>query len=71
MGVRNLSAGTKGRTRLGRELEQSANEILAHVKGEVRLPTRRLVLPDEIDVKRIRTDARMSQVAFARAHTSR
>ncbi len=67
MGVRNLGAGTKGRTRLGRELEQSATEILAHVKGEARLPKRRIVLPDEIDVKRIRTKARMSQAEFARA----
>ncbi len=67
MRVRNLDAGTKGRTRLGRELEQSAKQILAHVKGEVKLPTRRVVLPGELDVKRIRAKARMSQVEFARA----
>jgi putative transcriptional regulator len=48
-------------------LEQSAKEILAHVKGEVILPTRRIVLPDEVDVKRIRTKAGMSQAEFARA----
>jgi DNA-binding transcriptional regulator YiaG len=28
---------------------------------------RRIVLPDEVDVKRIRTKARMSQAEFARA----
>ena len=67
MGVRKLNTGTKGRTKLGLMLEQSAKEILAHVKGDAGLPMRRIVLPDEIDVKRIRTKARMSQAEFARA----
>jgi len=67
MGVRILKTGTKRRSKLGMALEQSAREILAHVKGEVRLAARRIVLPDEVDVKRIRTKARMSQVEFARA----
>ncbi len=62
-----MSQGTKRRTKLGLELEKSAREILAHAKGGVRLPTRRIVLPDEVDVKRIRTKARMSQSEFARA----
>jgi putative transcriptional regulator len=48
-------------------LEQSAKEILAHVKGDARLPARRVVLPDEVDVKRVRTKAGMSQAEFARA----
>ena len=67
MSVRNMNTGTKGRTKLGVALEQSAKEILAHVKGETRLPNRRIVLPDEVDVKRIRTKAGMSQAEFARA----
>ena len=54
MSVRNLNFGTKRRTKLGLALEQSAKEILAHIKGDTRLPTRRIVLPDEVDVKRIR-----------------
>jgi putative transcriptional regulator len=66
MGVRILNTGTKGRTKLGIELEHSAKEILAHVKGDARLPTRRIALPDEVDVKRIRTKAGMSQAEFAR-----
>ena len=66
MGARNLKSRTKRRTLLGISLEQSAKEILAHVKGDARLPTRRIVLPDEVDVKRIRTKARMSQAEFAR-----
>jgi putative transcriptional regulator len=48
-------------------LEQNAKEILSHVKGDARLPTRRIVLPGEVDVKRIRTKAGMSQAEFARA----
>ena len=67
MGVRTAKTGTKYRTKLGIELEQSAQEILARVKGDVKRPTRRIVLPDEVDVKRIRTKARMSQAEFARA----
>jgi len=60
-------ARTTQRTRLGKALEQSAKQILAHAKGELNLPTRRIILPDEVDVKRIRTKARMSQAEFARA----
>jgi putative transcriptional regulator len=67
MGAQNLKSRAKGRTRLGLALEQSAKEILAHVRGEARLPARRIVLPDEVDVKRIRTKAGMSQAEFARA----
>ena len=66
MGVR-MNTGTKGRTGFGITLKQSAKEILAHVKGDMRLPTRRFVLPDQVDVKRIRAKARMSQAEFARA----
>ena len=55
------------RSKFGLELEKSAKEILAHVNGEKILPTRRIVLPDEVDVRRIREGARMSQSEFARA----
>ena len=68
MGVRTAKTGTKGRTKLGMALEQSAKEILAHVKGDVKLPTRRIVLPDEVDVERFRTKSRMQQAEFARAY---
>jgi putative transcriptional regulator len=61
------SNAAKKRSRFGLTLEQSAREILAHVRGESNLPTRRIVLPDEVDVKRIRTKAGMSQAEFARA----
>ncbi len=58
MPIRKSNAKAKPRTKLGMTLEQSAEEILAHVKGDVRLPTRRIVLPYEVEVKRIRTKAR-------------
>ncbi|HME05774.1 MAG TPA: helix-turn-helix domain-containing protein [Bryobacteraceae bacterium] len=67
MTARNLKNAAKARTKLGLTLERGAKEILAHVKGEAQLPIRRIVLPDEIDVKRIRTKAGMSQAEFARA----
>jgi hypothetical protein len=63
MGVRNLNTGTKGRTKLGMALEQSAQEILAHVNGDARLPTRRIVLPDEVDVERVRRAAEPAENA--------
>ena len=66
MGVRSLNTGTK-RTKFGMTLEQSVKEILAHVKGDARRPARRVVVPDEVDVKRMRTKAGMSQAEFARA----
>lgn len=69
MGMRTLKRKrpVPKRTRLGLELEASAEEILAHVKGEKTFPTRRVVLPDEVDVTLIRKRARMSQSEFARA----
>ena len=67
MGISKLKRAAKGRTKFGMELEQSAKEILAHIKGEANLPTRRIVLPGEVDVRRIRTTAGMSQAEFARA----
>lgn len=67
MSVHKLKAGAKKRTKFGLALEESAKEILAHVRGDKILPTRRVVLPDEVDVIRIRKEARMSQAEFARA----
>lgn len=36
-------------------------------RGEANFPTRRIALPDEVDVRRIRTTAGMSRAEFARA----
>ena len=67
MDVRKSNTRVKKRTKLGLALEQSAKEILAHVKGEAKRPTRRIVLPDEVNVRRLRIQAGMAQAEFARA----
>ena len=67
MSGRVQKAGAERRTKLGLDLEGSAREILAHLKGETTLSTRRIVLPEEVDVKQIRGQAGMSQAEFARA----
>ena len=59
--------GTGVRTKLGLELEQSAAEILAHLKGDLKLPARRVVLPADVDIQAVRTQTGMSQGEFARA----
>jgi len=61
MRVLKVKAGMKKRTKLGLELEESAKEILSHIKGEKKLVTRRVALPIDMDVMRIREEARMSQ----------
>jgi hypothetical protein len=70
MSMLKRKSGIEKRTKLGLALEQSAREILANVKGGKTLPTRRVVLPDEVDVMSIRKRARMSQAEFARALAS-
>lgn len=58
---------TGPRTKLGLDLKESAREILAHLKGEASFKTRSLVLPEAVDVQRIRQQTGMSQAEFARA----
>jgi putative transcriptional regulator len=67
MKTRTSNTGIGKRTKLGLALESSAKEILAHVRGEANLPLRRVVLPDEVDVRLVRDKTRMSQAEFARA----
>jgi putative transcriptional regulator len=55
------------RTKFGLELEESYNQILAHLRGEIELPTRRIVIPDDVDVRQIRNQTGMSQAEFANA----
>ena len=67
MPTRTSNRAASKRTEFGLSLEKSAREILAHVRGRKRLPTRSIVLPDEVDVRRIRLDTGMSQAEFAHA----
>jgi hypothetical protein len=48
---RKLNAGNKRRTKLGVALERSAKEILAHITGDVKLPTRSIAVPDKVKVR--------------------
>ncbi len=41
----------EGRTKFGLELEQSAKEILEHLRGEAKLTTRRIVFSDTVNVR--------------------
>ena len=50
MSVCGRNIGAKRRTKFGLALEESAKQILAHVRGETKLPTRRIVLADEVGV---------------------
>jgi putative transcriptional regulator len=67
MRTRTVRKRANRRTAFGLAIEKNANEILAHVNGDAKLPTRRIVLPDEVDIKRIRAKAGMSQAEFARS----
>ena len=62
-----MKTGIKKRTKFGLALEESANEILAHVEGKKTLLVRRVVLPDEVDVIRVRRETGMSEAEFASA----
>ena len=57
----------ENRTKLGLELEQASREILAHIKGEKTFPSRKILLPNPMDVKEICESAKMSQAEFAKA----
>ena len=50
------SGAAKRGTKFGRTLEQSAKEILAHLRDEIELPVRRMVLPHELYGKQVRTE---------------
>jgi hypothetical protein len=45
--MRTSSGVSETRTKFGLRLEQSAKQILAHAKGEKKLPILRIVLPDK------------------------
>ena len=64
---REANPAKQKRSAFGLELEAGARDILAHLKGEKALLARPIVLPDEVNAKRIRTAAGMSQADFARA----
>jgi hypothetical protein len=45
------------RSQLGLEVEQALSEVLAHVRGEIALPTRLIEPPAEVIVPALRDEA--------------
>ncbi len=52
-------------TPLGQELIEAAQEMLAHSRGEVELPTYYYTVPEEVNVKEIRSNLHLTQEQFA------
>lgn len=42
----NVAPQRPQKTKFGQELVDSARQILAHMRGEIELPTRRITVPD-------------------------
>ena len=55
----------KKQSRAGKRLIQAAKEMVAHYKGEIDLPSRRVCVPSSIDVVSIRKEFGYSQQKFA------
>lgn len=51
--------------RLGADLIKAMHEVLAHVRGEIELPSRLVRVPDAIDVREIRRRLGVTQAKFA------
>lgn len=47
------------------DLLEAANAMLAHVRGETKLPTQHYTIPDSVDVKEIRSSMHLTQEQFA------
>jgi putative transcriptional regulator len=55
-------------SRVGRDVIEGLKQVLAHVRGEITLPTRYYEVPGPVDVKAIRAKVGISQSAFARRY---
>ena len=53
---------------LGKEIVGGLEEVLAHVRGEIKLHTRVAEVSDRVDLKAIRKQCRLSQAEFARRY---
>ena len=49
------------RTKLGLELEQAALDILAHLKGEKKFPSRKVQIPSSVNVEQLKESGKTSQ----------
>jgi putative transcriptional regulator len=62
---RKSERSTPRRTRAGQDIIAGLNEVLAHVRGEIALPSERYEVPPKVEVKAIRARSRLSQSEFA------
>jgi len=55
-------------SRAGRRLIAAMKEVVNHVEGKVALPIRYVEIPQDMDVKAIRSKLGLSQVEFSRRY---
>lgn len=55
-------------SRMGRRLIRAMKEVIAHAEGRVALPTRYVAVPEDVDVKAIRSRLGLSQAEFSRRY---
>ena len=53
-------------SRMGKRLISAMKEVVAHVEGKVALPMRYIEIPEDVDVKAIRSRLGLSQAEFSR-----
>jgi putative transcriptional regulator len=54
------------RSRFGRRIVAGLNDALAHARGELKLPSYAVTVPEHVDVAAVRRRLGLSQIAFAR-----
>ena len=55
-------------SKAGRRLISAMEEVVDHVEGRIALPMRYAEIPEDVDVKSIRTRLGLSQAQFARRY---
>ena len=55
-------------SRMGKRLITAMKEVIAHVEGKVALPMRYIEIPEDVDVKAIRSKLGLSQAEFSRRY---
>ncbi|MGO9255782.1 MAG: helix-turn-helix domain-containing protein [Bryobacteraceae bacterium] len=56
---------TPRRARVGQDIIAGLNEVLAHVRGEIALPSKQYEVPPKVEVNAIRARSGLSQAEFA------
>jgi len=59
---------TAKHSRMGKRLIAAMKEVVNHVEGKVALPMRYVEVPEQVDVKAIRSKLGLSQAEFSRRY---